>query len=280
MTDRPFGTTTAQPQSSTTDVAKDQAKSVAGDAKEGGQQVAQTAKEQTHEVASEAKNQARELYQQVRGELGDQAASQHQRAAGGLRSLGDELGSMARGSEQSGVASDLAQQAADRVHSVAGWLESREPGDVLHEVTGFARRKPGTFLAAAAAIGFLGGRLTRGLAAEASDDTTGNGSNGSGAGYGDAPATTYNTGAGNGLAGSQTTAGPSDGSTAPRASGTDFSTGSTGYNPGPATAAPAATTQPTPLPEETGWPEPGGAVPPAGPGATTGMAPETGEERI
>jgi hypothetical protein len=263
MTDRPFGTTTAQPEASTTDVAKDQAKSVAGDAKEGGQQVAQTAKEQTQQVASEAKNQARDLYDQVRGELGDQASNQHQRAAGGLRSLGDELGSMAQGSQQSGIASDLAQQASDRVHSVAGWLESREPGDVLHEVTDFARRKPGTFLAAAAAIGFLGGRLTRGLAAEAHDDASGNGTSGSVAGYGAAPTTTYNAGAGNGMAGAQTTAGPTDGSSVPRASGTDFSTGSTGYNPGSATAAPAATTQPTPLPEETGWPEPG-----------------TGEERI
>lgn len=267
MTDRPFGTTTTHPESSTTDVARDQAKSVAGDAKEGGQQVAQTAKEQTQQVASEAKNQARDLYDQVRGELGDQASNQHQRAASGLRSLGDELGSMARGSEQSGIASDLAQQAADRAHSAAGWLESREPGDILHEVTSFARNKPGTFLAAAAAIGFLGGRLTRGLAAEAHDDGSGNGSSSgsgvAGAGYGVAPATTYNTGTGNGMAGSQTTAGPADGSSVPRASGTDFSTGGTGYNPGPATAAPAATTQPTPLPEETGWPEPG-----------------TGEERI
>ena len=92
MTDRPFGTTATQPEPSTTDVAKDQAKSVAGDAKEGGQQVAQTAKEQTQQVASEAKYQARDLYDQVRGELGDQAANQHQRAASGLRSLGDELG--------------------------------------------------------------------------------------------------------------------------------------------------------------------------------------------
>lgn len=262
MTDRPFGTSTAtptttQPEGSTSDVAKDQAKSVASDAKQGGQQVAQTAKEQTQEVASEAKHQAQQLYQQVRGELGDQAATQHQRAASGLRSLGDELGAMARGqSTQQGLASDLAQQASDRVSALAGWLETREPGDVLHEVTGFARRKPGTFLAAAAAVGFLGGRLTRGLAAEASDD-----------------------GSSNGMAGVQTTAGQFNGTSVPRASGTDFSAGSNGYNPGPATAAPQATTQAAPLPEETGWPEPG-AVPPTGPGASTGLAPGTGEERI
>jgi hypothetical protein len=259
MTDRPYATSTGTgastqsvttpPEGSTTDVAKDQAQSVASDAKQGGQQVAQTAKEQTQEVASEAKYQARELYQQLRSEVGDQAASQHKRAASGLHTLGDELGAMARGSEQSGVATDLAQQAADRVHSLAGWLESREPGDVLGEVTSFARRKPGTFLAAAAAVGFLGGRLTRGIAAESGDSGTG-------------------------------TSGQSVGSQGvPRASGTDFSTGSTGYNPGPATAAPQATTQPSPLPEEPAWPAPGGALPPTGVGSTTGMAPGPGEER-
>jgi hypothetical protein len=256
MTDRPFGTSTApgsysESEGSTTDVAKDQAKNLAGDAKQGGQQVAQTAKEQTQQVASEAKDQARQLFQQVRGEFGDQAANQHQRAASGLRSLGDELGSMARGeSSQQGLASDLAQQAADRVGSLAGWLESREPGDVLGEVTSFARRKPGTFLAAAAAIGFLGGRLTRGIAAESSD---GGGSSGSGA--------------------------PMAQGTM-RASGTDFSTGSAGYNRGAATAAPQATTQPTPLPDEPAWPAPDGAVPPPAPGATTGLAAGPGEERV
>jgi hypothetical protein len=273
MTDRPYGSSTetwpqtpvaetpttpastqdaTPPDGSTTEVAKDQAHSVASDAKQSGQQVAQTAKEQTQEVASEAKYQARELYQQLRGEVGDQAATQHQRAASGLHTLGDELGSMARGSDQSGVATDLAQQAADRVHSLAGWLESREPGDVLDEVTSFARRKPGTFLAAAAAIGFLGGRLTRGLAADPSD--TGAAGGGTATGTATTPAV--------------------------RASGTDVSAGGNGYNPGPATAAPQATSQPTPLPDEPTWPAPGGVMPPSGVGSSTGTAPGTGEERI
>jgi hypothetical protein len=244
MTDRPFGTTTTtstESTDSTTGVAKDQAKSVASDAKQSGQQVAETAKEQTREVASEASQQAKELYQQVRAEFGDQAATQHQRAASGLRTLGHELGSMARGSEQSGVATDIAQQASERVNALATWLESREPGDVLSEVTSFARRKPGTFLAAAAAVGFLGGRLTRGLAAESGDDRA-------------TPST--------------------------RTSGADVSAGMTGYNPGPATDAPAATTQPNPLVAEPAWPAPnGGAVPPTGVASTTGMAPGISEER-
>ena len=246
MTDRPYGDSPIEPGSSTTDVAKEQARSVAGDAKEGGQQVAATAREQTREVAGEAKTQAKQLFEQVRGELGDQASTQHQRAATGLRTLGDELGSMARSSQHSGVASDLAQQAAERVNDLAGWLESRQPGDVLSEVTDFARRKPGTFLAAAAAVGFLGGRLTRGLAAESS------------ASNGD----------------------PAQPASPARVPGTDDGVPVAPYNRGAPTDAPAATTQPTPVAAEPAWPEPsGGAVPPTGYGATTGVTPGTGEER-
>jgi hypothetical protein len=164
MTDRPFGTTTTtstESTDSTTDVAKDQAKSVASDAKQSGQQVAETAKEQTREVASEASQQAKELYQQVRSEFGDQAATQHQRAASGLRTLGNELSSMAQGSEQSGVATDLAKQAFDRVHTLAGWLEQREPGDVLSEVTSFARRKSDERNAVTSASPSLGPSIAR-----------------------------------------------------------------------------------------------------------------------
>ena len=68
--------------------------------------------------------------------------------------LADELGGMAESSEQSGVASDIAREASERVRTVADWVEAREPADLLTELKGYARRKPGTFLAAAAALGW------------------------------------------------------------------------------------------------------------------------------
>jgi hypothetical protein len=64
---------------------------------------------------------------------------------------------------QSGVATDVAQQAAERIHGVASWLEQREPADVLQAVRDFARRRPGVFLAGAVAAGLAAGRLTRGV---------------------------------------------------------------------------------------------------------------------
>jgi len=186
-TEGPFGSTPATPSpahrassfdttdtgpDSTRDVASDEARSTVEDAKASGQQVAATAKEQAGQVAGEAKGQAKEVLNQARRELQDQASSQHQRAAGGLHSLADELEGMATGTApSSGVATDLVQQASSKARELARWLESREPGDLLDEARSFARRRPGMFLAGAAVLGLVGGRLTRGMADEARDDS-------------------------------------------------------------------------------------------------------------
>ena len=150
---------------STTDVAKDQAGEVAKTASDAGKHVAGVAGEQAGQVASEATQQVKQLVQQTRGELTEQAATQQKRVASGLRSLSKEFSAMAHGSEQPGMAADLAQQAGERTNAVASWLEEREPGHVVDEITRFARQRPGAFLAAAAGAGFLVGRLGRGLKA-------------------------------------------------------------------------------------------------------------------
>ena len=155
----------------TADDAKSQAAEVAKSARDAGKHVAGVAGEQAGQVASEATQQVKHLVAQTRGELTEQAANQQQRVASGLRSLSKELDAMARGSEQSGMATDLVHQASDRTNTVASWLEQREPGHVVDEVTRFARQRPGTFLALAAGAGLLVGRLGRGLKA-ASDDSS------------------------------------------------------------------------------------------------------------
>jgi len=148
---------------------KDEAGRVAGSAADAGKAVAGTAKEQAKNVADEAKSQAKDLYHQTQRELRDQAAQQQERVASGLHSVGDELQQMAASSEQGGIASDLVRQAADRTHSIAGWLDQRDPGSLLNEVKSYARRNPGTFIAAAAIAGALAGRLTRALASGGDD---------------------------------------------------------------------------------------------------------------
>lgn len=121
------------------------------------------AKDEAATVAREAGTQARDLYDQARRELQDQAAQQQRRVADGLRSVGDELGSMAASSDASGVAADLVQQASSRLSSAATWLSDREPGALVADVKSYARRHPGAFIAAAAVVGVVAGRLTRAL---------------------------------------------------------------------------------------------------------------------
>jgi ElaB/YqjD/DUF883 family membrane-anchored ribosome-binding protein len=148
----------------------DQASHVAESAKEAGGTVFDAAKEETGKVAGEAKSQAKSLFDQTKTELVDQAGTQQQRAASGLRSLGGELGQMAD-SSPGGVAGELVAQAASRADAVAEWLEQRDPGSLLDEVRTFARQRPGTFIAIAAGAGLLVGRLTRSVASAGSDDT-------------------------------------------------------------------------------------------------------------
>jgi hypothetical protein len=152
----------------------DAAKQAAGDVKDTAAEqaghVAGTAKDEAKNVAREAKSQAKDLYAQTQSELKEQAGVQQKRVASGLRSIGDELGSMADGSENPGLAGDLVRQVSDRAGSAASWLDSRDPGSLLAEVKSYARRKPGTFIAVAAIAGVVAGRLTRSLAQSAAEE--------------------------------------------------------------------------------------------------------------
>ena len=152
-----------QDQPSATAVARDQAATVGRSAGEAGGHIAQTAADQAREVVSETARQTRDLLDEAGEHARDQASVQQQKAASQLRSVADELWEMTAKGGQSGVATEVAQQAAERIHGMASWLEQREPADVLQAVRDFARRRPGVFLAGAAAAGLAAGRLTRGM---------------------------------------------------------------------------------------------------------------------
>lgn len=151
---------------------RDEAVSRVGDVKdsavEAGMHVASVAKDEAGTVVAEAGDHVKNLLSQTRDELSTQAGTQQHRLAGGLHSFGDELSSMASGNDHAGLASELTHQAAQRTKSVAGWLESREPAEVLSDVASFARRRPGLFIALSAGAGLLVGRIARGLKDDAS----------------------------------------------------------------------------------------------------------------
>jgi len=150
-----------QPQNSTTQTAKDEASSVARTAADSGGQVADTAKQEGQKVVSEAVGQARNLVGEARAQVAQQATSQQSKAISTVRTLGEELQTMASSSDSSGIAAEVVRQAATRVQGVADWLENREPQDLVEDARNFARRKPGVFLLGAAAAGLAAGRLTR-----------------------------------------------------------------------------------------------------------------------
>ena len=81
---------------------------------------------------------------------------------------------MAGAADQDGMARGLVDDVARRAGDAASWLDQRDPGSLLEEARSFARQRPGTFLAIAAGVGVLAGRLSRSLVDEArdSDDST------------------------------------------------------------------------------------------------------------
>jgi hypothetical protein len=163
----PYTPRTGEPVSdqSTTAAAREEAANIGQHARQAGGQVTQTATDQARQVVAETGQQARDLLAEAQGQARDQASAQQQKAVRQLRSVADELGQMAANGGQSGMASTFARQAAGRLHSMASWLDQREPSDLLDEATNFARRRPGAFLIGAAVAGLAAGRLTRGLAA-------------------------------------------------------------------------------------------------------------------
>jgi hypothetical protein len=149
----------------TSGMTDDQAQEIKNTVADQGGQVGQTAKEQVQEVASEATDRARDLAGEARSQVRDQTDVQRERLAGTLHKLGDELGEMAGNTQSSGIATEVARQAADRVRGLGDYVEQHEPSDLLNDVRAFARRRPGTFLLGAVAAGVLAGRLTRGVKA-------------------------------------------------------------------------------------------------------------------
>ena len=142
----------------------ERAQQAAGTAAEEGKHVAGVAAEEARGVASEAAQQARGVMNdavgEVRGQLDQQGRQQKDRLSGTLGTFGDDLDRMAQGA--SGLAADLAREAAGRAHALSQHLDRREPGELLDDVRRFARQRPGTFLVGALAAGVVAGRLLRG----------------------------------------------------------------------------------------------------------------------
>lgn len=139
---------------------KEQAGAVAGNASQAAKDVAGTAKDQAASVAAEAKDRARDLVGETRDQVRTQATTQTQKLATTVRSLATELEGMAS-SGQNGTATEVARQAANRVNSLAGYLENTQPEHILEDLRYFARRRTGLFMLGAATAGFVTARAVK-----------------------------------------------------------------------------------------------------------------------
>jgi len=158
--------TAAQQGKEVASTAAEQGKEVASTAVAGAQQVAGEAKREIADVARTATDEIRGLVSQVSDELRGQASTQTDRLAGGLRTLSSQLQDAASGKPlDAGPIKDLARQAGSTLDELSTRLSMGGVDGVVQDISRFARRKPGLFLASAATVGFFAGRMLRGAQA-------------------------------------------------------------------------------------------------------------------
>ena len=149
--------------------AEGRAGELAGAARDQARGVADDARHEVSAVVSEASTQARNLVDDARTALRHQARDGTTRAAGAIDDLGSRFRALAQGdAEGAGDLRRYADQMGERLATVADRVGERGVDGIVDDVQRFGRRRPGLFLAAAVATGFVAGRLFRGAQADAS----------------------------------------------------------------------------------------------------------------
>jgi hypothetical protein len=113
---------------------------------------AQAARERTSAAAGQARGRLSEQVDQRSTQAGQQLSS----TAGDVRSVGEEL----RRQGKEGPAR-LADQAADRVERLGGYLQAADGDRILRDVEDFARRQPWAVVAGGLIAGFAASRFLK-----------------------------------------------------------------------------------------------------------------------
>jgi F0F1-type ATP synthase membrane subunit b/b' len=126
-----------------------------------------TARDEAGRVADEAKRQGKELYHEAANRTRREAQEQTSRAAESIRSLSRDLRSMTEGQTDTQTsAASLIRQGAGRIESFADHVEQRGFDGLMDDVSRFARRKPGTFLAVTFGAGLVTARVLRNVSGD------------------------------------------------------------------------------------------------------------------
>jgi len=117
------------------------------------------------EVADELKHDAGRLKDSLGARARQEAESRKGQAAQVAGSASSALETAADSLRENPDAPDwmasALQQAARKIESLASQVDGRSVDQLSHDVSEFARRNPGTFLAASAAAGFAAARVLR-----------------------------------------------------------------------------------------------------------------------
>jgi hypothetical protein len=134
-----------------------------GGGSQGSTQVTEQAKQQTQQLARQARQQASELAsrgtEQAKNQLANQKHDASQRMVPiqtALRETAQQLRKQGQGS-----VGQYADRAADQVERFSTYLRETDVDEIVEEVRGFARRRPGVFLGSAAALGFFATRFLK-----------------------------------------------------------------------------------------------------------------------
>jgi hypothetical protein len=119
------------------------------------------AKEEIVSVVGSAADHARSFLGTAGEELQEQGRGQTQRLSGALKEVADELGRMAEQSDQSTPVVRTVRTLSEAADQFACRLDDGGPEGLMSDVSRFARRRPGTFLAVSVVAGFAAGRLVR-----------------------------------------------------------------------------------------------------------------------
>jgi hypothetical protein len=159
--------------------AIDEAREVGRTAQTAAQDVTHEVRQEVSQITSELKQQARGLVDDTRSQLRDKADSQTVNIADRLGGFAAELQALSNGHpEQAETVRRYIDQAGSAVADVAGQLRKKNFAGLVQDLQRFARRRPGAFLAASVAAGFVAGRLVR-SAKDESEAETSPGPNGS-----------------------------------------------------------------------------------------------------
>jgi len=118
----------------------------------------------TGQVADQMKQSTSDVTEQAKQTVTAQIATRKDQAAQGLSTVSSSMRQMGDNLRQNDQTSSYAQyvhQAADQVDRFSGYLQNREPRQIMYDAESWARRNPALFLGSAFALGLLASRFLK-----------------------------------------------------------------------------------------------------------------------